>query len=53
MFGEEDIIGVGGSVILHRLISGLRLEIVVKDRGHCIYSVPENFFGGEVASKTY
>lgn len=41
--GDQDFIGPGGSVILHRNIPGSRLEIV-KDRGHGIYlEDPEGF----------
>ena len=41
--GENDFLGVGGSVIISRRIAGARLEIV-KERGHALFHEdPEGF----------
>ncbi len=47
--GENDFLGVGGSVILHRAISGSELEIV-PDRGHGVYLEDPDWFAGRLRS---
>ena len=47
--GENDFLGVGGSVILHRALAGSVLDIV-PDRGHGIYLEDPDWFSQRLAA---